>query len=450
MTMPFTAILTIQLVLLVLLVLCFTAVVAGAPPAQTLTVCAGLLDASRVTVTDMSLQHCIEVDVCTQKNHRGEAIAAASWTHRSAAPLRVTYDDLYGGLAHNNIDAVRVPRGVDVELCEPDFAELRTSGQYVCNPTTIQHVLGNCMNAEGNTCVYRAQLLFPRLQLMRYSFQTTWGCHTAAEPGFKLSMSTVPNQKLACGVIPNAQYTRQCDFVCLPAHTLVNGVCVHQCAVDVQTTCLPHEYADTICNANDGSVWFICKPCVTTAGTGIASFSTRADRSSDTCEAAPCAAGQYGVAGLCRPCVENFYTDVSGQAACVPCAWGRHHPAAGGTACVECFTSPASPGQPTSCPAGQQRYGQLQKIEDYFQHSISMSLPSLSETMMYGFCLQGFACLPCRPGQYELDGLCVPCAVGTYQPHFETSKCFTCSTGQTTVRAGSSSSDECICLSGFE
>jgi hypothetical protein len=77
-------------------------------------------------------------------------------------------------------------------------------------------------------------------------------------------------------------------------------------------------------------------------------------------------------------------------------------------------------------------------------------LPSLSASMMYGFCRQGFACLPCKPGQYERDGACVLCAVGSYQPHFDASDCFACSTGQTTAAAGSSSSDACTCLPGFE
>ena len=116
---------------------------------------------------------------------------------------------------------------------------------------------------------------------------------------------------------------------------------------------------------------------------------------------------------------------------------------------MACFASSASPAPSAACPAGQQRSARLQDVDDYFR-DIGASLPALSDSMLYGFCMQGFACLPCRPGQYELDGQCVACDVGSYQPYFEATRCFACSAGQTTARAGSNSIDACVCMSAFE
>lgn len=378
--------------------------------------------------------HCVAVDICTQKDHRGGDIAMQHWTQVGA------------------IGAVRVPRGVVLGLCEPDFAALRTSGVHVCNANTVEHVYGDCVGAAGSSCHY-APPGIERMEMLRYGFQATWGCHVLAEPGFELSAPTFPNQLLPCAAVPNARYTEHCAFECLPAYANVDGVCVHQCAAGPlfrQTTCAANEYAANTCHANDDSVWFTCEPCSIAGGVGIADFSARVDKFSDTCGSTPCAPGQYGVGGRCMPCAKHTHTSTAGQTVCTPCEWGWHSPGEGGVSCAECFASPLHDQTEPECPAGQQRHARLQEIEAYFELTAGTMLPSLSVPMMHEFCLQGFACLPCRPGQYELDGVCVSCAIGTYQPHFGASVCFECSAGQSTASAGSSSSIECICEPGFE
>lgn len=422
------------------------------PATQALTVCAGAwpLNSSRLS------QHCVQVDVCTQKSHRGDDVLLGEWTHRSNSALRVPHDDSTGVFARYNIDGIYVPRGVDVELCEPDFAALRESQRYVCNAQTIEIVQLACDPTDATDlwynhyglCAYTPGRFPSSTQMLRFRFKDTWGCHSEASPGFRLSGSSVPNQLLPCDAVPHGQYTAQCDFECDAGYQLVDGVCRYQCAVHMKQACLPDEYATGTCSADDGLVWYDCSSCITTAGTAITAFSIRSEKTLDTCMPTPCAAGQYGVDGECIACAEHFYTTEPGQAVCTQCAWGKHMPVEGGTACLECFTAPPDE-HGALCGQGQQLYMHLQDVEDYFRDTNSTLLSPLTDTLLHEFCAQGFACLPCRPGQFEQLGVCSKCAVGTYQPHFESSSCFVCSAGQTTARLGTTSSEECICEPGF-
>ena len=66
------------------------------------------------------------------------------------------------------------------------------------------------------------------------------------------------------------------------------------------------------------------------------------------------------------------------------------------------------------------------------------------------YCLQGFACLPCSPGEHETGGACEPCGFGTYQHNFGATACFACAAGQNTTARGQNSSAACVCTPGFE
>lgn len=159
--------------------------------------------------------------------------------------------------------------------------------------------------------------------------------------------------------------------------------------------------------------------------------------------ACKCNVGYSGVLGICQPCAEHSFTDKVGQSTCTQCAWGYHYPSTGGSSCLECFASP--PADEETCPEGQELLLSLQSIESYFNRTHGKYLVAIDNTLMHVFCAQGFACLPCRPGQYELSGRCESCDMGKYQPHFEASTCLACSTGQVTQRVGATSSVECIC-----
>jgi hypothetical protein len=67
-----------------------------------------------------------------------------------------------------------------------------------------------------------------------------------------------------------------------------------------------------------------------------------------------------------------------------------------------------------------------------------------------GFCVQGYACLPCAPGTSEQHGLCEKCGYGAYMPKFGATVCFSCAAGQNTTAPGQNTSSACVCTPGFE
>ena len=394
-------------------------------------------------------QHCVEVDVCEQKNQRAEPLVRGNWTHRSAAALHVAHDSSEGVFARYSIDAVRVPAGVVLELCEPDFAELRASGLYVCNERTVQSVVGNCADAtdsdaDENTCWVHPSLAHTA-QLARYSFDTAWGCHVSAEPGFTLSSPDVPNRLVACDAVAHSSYDTDCVIQCDNGYTLTDGVCVHQC-VGLLEYCESLEYANHTCTAA-GVQWYDCAPCPLEPGSSVVAFNARSAPSE--CIQTECAAGSFGTDGTCQPCAPHSYS-LAAQSACTPCLRGEFQPTPGSSECMSCFPTQAS--APT-CPDGHELYQTMSSIDVYFQeaHSAKLQVNDPEDAaLLLSYCAQGHACLPCQPGQYELRAECKNCPVGTYQPHYEATTCFNCSAGQTTADSGATSSDECICVPGFQ
>lgn len=400
-------------------------------------------------------QHCVSVDVCEQQNQRGEALVRGDWTHRSATALRVDHDGSEGVLARYTIDVVRVPAGVVLELCEPDFAELRATGKYVCNVRTVQSVIGNCVgdsSAVNNTC-----WLIPDLphtaQLARYSFDAAWGCYTSTAPGFTLSSPDVPNRQDACASVAHSTFTQNCDFECDPGYINTNGVCVHMCA-GLQAVCAPLEYATHTCNAV-GVEWYECAPCPLQTGSSVVVFDDRLAKSE--CTYTECVAGSFGVNGTCQPCAPHFHS-AAGQSSCKPCVRGEFQPNAGRESCLPCFPAAIT----GACPAGHELYQNMTSIDSYFQlaygSTLQRSVPQ-DAALLLSYCAKGYACLPCRPGHYELQheegdvfrrsAECIACPIGKYQPYFEATACFDCAIGQTTVDVGSTSRGECLCEPGF-
>lgn len=87
---------------------------------------------------------CVEVDPCAQKTSRGEALAAGVWHWRNSSALRMGgYEDLVrsgdaGTEAYNwfAIEYARVPEGIHLRACEPNFDAYRLHQELVCADNT--------------------------------------------------------------------------------------------------------------------------------------------------------------------------------------------------------------------------------------------------------------------------------------------------------------------------
>ena len=102
--------------------------------------------------------NCVGLDVCSQVNSRAENTPMGVWMWRNSSVLRFDgqyTDDVHGtreqaDLGYHNtaqfhdntsynyhaIEFARIPEGVKLEVCEPDFYRLR-SGLVECNPNSL-------------------------------------------------------------------------------------------------------------------------------------------------------------------------------------------------------------------------------------------------------------------------------------------------------------------------
>lgn len=407
--------------------------------------------------TALSTLDCMSVDVCLQRNDRGEDISQQVWHHRNETSMLLTSE---GGSASagqplnmHNIELLRVPRGVILKVCAPDFAILRETGVFTCNEDTIDTIIGECADTSWNTtCEDTRTNSEDHVQMLWYQLASTWGCHeqSEVEPGYYLSSTMKPNYFADCPVLDleRATFTDSCEFTCLGDFLKIDGECQSQCA-SLPTQCGQHQYASEQCVFNQGPR-YNCSECLRQPGFYIPPFATRPHKTDAECQQTECAAGSYGSQGECLPCPMDTYSDTPGSARCEECAWGKHQPASGATVCLTCFDPETAPPE---CEAGTQAYGSLTGIEGYFasvngSHEFADS--PLGVDVLRGFCRAGHACLPCPPGSREEAGTCTGCPLGTYQPHFKARVCFECSHGQTTVEKNATSSTDCVCVPGFE
>jgi hypothetical protein len=431
-----------------------------------LVLCNGIANASahRISTGSYLEVDCVAVDVCNERNDRDEIVSRAAWHHRTVSALRLRSEltamdeedeSALAARNQNSIEYLRVPRGVVVKLCAPDFAVLRETGEHICNEDTIETVLGDCHGADlPSTCQYTPTQGADCVQMVRYELAPDWGCHeqTDVPTGYRLSSISMPNYFADCSSMVGARFTSRCEFECLPEYIKVDGVCELKCS-GFALQCEDHQYASEVCEVQ-AVPRYKCSECQARPGFSVTSFAARTDRTHAECEQTECEAGSYGSGGTCRPCEPDTYSNSNGATRCEHCPWGEHQPASGATVCVACF-GPGSLnvlGNP-ECEAGTQAFNTLTDIEGYFASvngTREFTDSALGVAVLRGFCRAGHACLPCPPGSREEAGTCFGCPHGTYQPHFKASACFACASGQTTVETHSTRSTDCVCVPGFE
>ena len=432
---------------------------------------------------------CVAINTCSGLNQRGETVPPNVWMHRSAPSLQ--FDDEYvsvesGNYNHHSVQYARIPEGIQLSACQPDFDHLRVQGGYICNkdlnatrnisgrcpvayPSTVtpswpsnavgflaclaslQHDSGQAVlpeNAIWGTVTYPIAATVGSTQMIHYAFEDGYGCFDASDlsPGLYLSATMPPNRILSCPELSIGTYTNDfssdCVFAC-PVDYIVDTEsqqCAHKCANTTSTACENGFYAAIVCG--EGSVpFYSCTACAYMPG----QYSTAWNPSNPTqCVYADCPAGTFSESGVCVPCALNSYTESGGQTTCAACAYGKYTEAQGATSCVQCFEQDITG---ATCEDGASLSFNLSFIEQYFQTSASEHIAHFT---LETFCAQGYACLPCSPGHYEASGLCVACEIATYQPNFKQTDCFSCGDTKTTLQQATKTAEECVCTEGHE
>ena len=408
--------------------------------------------------------HCVKIDVCTALNQRSEGFAANTWYHRSSPPLMFDSEigqnvSLDAPFSHYNIEYARIPEGVHLLTCAPDFEIVRKQGRYECNNNTLLNVSGTCPSASysAEDCMRLVQYdavdattpaLYGTTQMIYYEFAQGWGCHTSAdltENGITLSQLKSPNQLVPCGDLEHGTWSQVsvgCVPLCEAGYVASGESCVPACGSVLQEACLTGQYALAICT-NMTSPRYQCEYCERVDGKEFKAWS---EANPSLCEYTDCAAGYFELDSVCTSCAVNTFSTAALSTFCEACAEGKYQPVSGQTGCIDCFsTAPTSTS--TVCAAGYEYHRDVQEIHDYFSN-ITLGVSHLKNMTQY--CFDDYACLPCKPGFHEVNRECQPCPLGTYQHNWASDACFQCATGQSTTQVGSDSDTDCLCQPGFE
>jgi len=439
---------------------------------------------------------CVAINTCSGLNHRGESVPANTWLHRSAKGLQFDdeYNDIRDGIDpedqvsynHYSVDYARVPSGIQISACQPDFNHLRINGEYICNPDTnaTKSISGACpldfpsfltpewpsstggfllclaslqhdsqeaslpQNALWGSAIYPIASTPGSTQMVFYEFEDGYGCHDASHlsPGLFLSSTMTPNRIMTCPELSIGTYTSdfssECLFSC-PIDYFIdrnNQKCSHVCSNVSSQACDQGSYASFVC-LNASIPLYTCTPCPNVAGKYSAPWNSQTPTQ---CVHQDCPTGTFSNSGVCEQCPLNSFTDTEGQESCTSCPYGQYTEVQGSTSCVQCFEKDITG---ATCESGESLSSNLTSIEQYFQTKATQHIAHFE---LEKFCAQGYACLPCAPGQYEADGQCIECPIASYQTNYKETLCFSCGGTQTTLQEGSTTAAECVCIEGHE
>jgi len=492
-------------------------------------------------------EDCVAIDPCAETGAGGAAAPRGVWLHGNASALATagaaaaTAAAEQGVAARNfgSLEYARVPEGLVVRACAPDFDVWRKTGALACDENTVVEIdtadaprgcpragaftLVDCvqpLQAEASTTALHwrapeepmhfghrpwdeacgalaafaalpavaatlcnrsrddfvvevpkaAAAELARTSLVWYDFAAGYGCHAVpANASLALSRAAAPNRVVTCEAVAHATVWRSaadptvCEFACVPPFVRVGSGATARCAspcAGLNATCA--HAAESSCTDSDGARFFNCTECAAVAGSATRVFDAAAP--AFACAYDACVAGTASGADehACTPCARNTVAAGAGAEACESCntsASGRFSRGTGGTACEACFADAAGAaaaatvgeaGPGALCGAGrgfENEFGRVQaRFALYAGERASVRLEDFAEE----YCLQGFACLPCSPGEHETGGACEPCGFGTYQHNFGATACFACAAGQNTTARGQNSSAACVCTPGFE
>lgn len=407
--------------------------------------------------------NCVAIDVCAEVNSRGQSVSRDTWIHRSHSALwfdgeyELAQDGVYN---YHSVQYARIPAGVVLHSCSPDFVHLRVTGEYRCDNATITTSTGTCppVSFDGSSfdleeCItaveydkegpHRASL-YGSTQMIRYSFVQDWGCLEPSDvvASTMLSSSTKPNTLIPCTDIANGYHVNliDCSFACNEGYDQTATSCEPKCGPTTELSCATGHYASESCTLMP-EPRYVCSACDAVAGTRFLPWQSTAP---GVCNREDCPTGTHEADGECVACAEHHYS-TSGQSSCEACARGTYQPEVGKSVCLDCFADTIDTS--ALCGEGEMLLRSVSELDAYYANLTEAQQNTYD---LLQVCTASYACVPCKPGYFAVSQVCWPCARGTYQPNFKSSVCFDCSTGQNTTHEASISGDECVCDPGFE
>jgi len=466
-----------------------------------------MLDFDATTPTPW-LSDCAWIDPCTETFQDGRPAPAASWLHLDGRFLNSTRDPHTAFNA--GVEFARVPAGLSVQACEPNFDVLRRTGQYTCNEDTLvtivdgacppdnaaNHSLLDCVrplqhaatqialhwrpedekmhfgtltraqacstppNMLADTFCQLSDLALIHIpepadgtavRLLRYELLPDFTC-AAADADRYHSRARPPRRLLACPADPHGTWTPtahllSCELTCAAGFVPEDDVCVSTCQ-HLPTSCPRGFHAVSTCTTS-AETHYECEECAPPDGHQTLDWGPLAPCAFEACDAGTFR-GPTGDAHLCTPCPVNTVSD-AGAAECMHCNTshtGLYYGAEGGTACLPCIAPAPAPAQGADCPPGRQVVTDWPRV----QHLFDLYGEDLQDYYAT-YCSLGYACIPCEPGFYSPEpgsAACTPCAFGAFNPNFGATACTACASGQNTTKVASNAASDCVCNPGFE
>ena len=473
---------------------------------------------------------CVSVDPCEQTSSNenpyfGSRLPALAgvWLSGNSSALRLPLGaervaDAEAGVRaenHGSLEFARVPEGLRLQACAPDFDRWRREGVLACNEKTLVTItagagaracpgaqdfsLLDCVrplqfDAGAQTLMRRppgekmhfgsltrteacwpwpANALAARLcvdaaeysmdvpvaaalgstTLVKYQLLEGYACLRESDLAGHgqdkvLSRAAAPNRVVTCPSVAHGSHARAdpytCGVECDAGFVLQGGACVSPCA-GLNASCERGWAAEVRCEQGPQTL-YNCSRCPPQAGFGAAVFDPT---DPFQCQYAACAPGTRSVGLECEPCGVNTFSNASQAVACESCdtlATGAYQREGGQTACHACLWNASV--SPDTCAPGSELAQSFERVTALF--GLYRAHHAELADYVAGFCSQGYACLPCEPGHYEVDRECLPCPYATYQPNFGTDACYECASGQNTSSPASTRSSDCVCDPGFE
>lgn len=391
-------------------------------------------------------QHCVFVDVCQEKTSNNVSAPSNTWLWRNSSALRtppesfflagsLTVDRAYNFFA---VSSLYIPLHIEVQICEPSFH----NALFDCYDPSIQvlsYDVARWVNIAQN-----------RTQLIKYRLKNNATCSDvqSVEKGFFLDRIIKPSVLKNCTAKPLHSVWKEClegmieccDFECNIDYIKQTSSrqCTHKCVEALKDSCASHEFALTTCNTSAGTKYH-CQNCSLLAG-----FESIVSSDVHVCEYRKCENNFYSSGHKCLPCPDNFWSN-AGSTQCQHCALGKQRSSEQPT-CTDCFEQAPSS---TACAMNTQYPStNLSRVTQYLEQTILNH--DKRREIMYDACQKRYACIGCEPGHYLSSGTCLECAHNTYQPNFDSTRCFACSATRGTLRTGSVSAENCLCAPGFE
>jgi hypothetical protein len=426
-----------------------------------LVLCVGLSEANAVLALIKNYYpyylretQCVALDVC-------DASLRTGWKHLSEViddttllTEKPTYYDFY------SIEFARIPTGISLKTCSPDFDQLRENADsYICNNNTLMTFNGTCTEDEidgerGNPsdCVTAVQYnrevngdqydpaRYGSTQMFMIDLLPDYACNDTdiAAGKNKTEFYKQPHYIKDCNRIEGATFIDECSFVCNAGYTKNAETCEWICGDATQTTACNDYQVTTHC-LHDHNVWK-CEDC--SPRTGKQNIPTVGD----ICQYEDCAAGTYSNATstICHHCPQHSFSNSPGQESCILCniSVGEYQTDTGQDHCQTCVLNSAH-----KCQSGFYAARTVEEVQQYFTDN-----PSLAHyDQLQNWCIDGFACLPCPPGSYEVSSVCMQCPIDTFQHNYGTTACFNCAESTTTNGIiGAIDKNACVCREGYE